>query len=100
MRRAHHPFLDHAIRHDSAVQIRPDQPDHAGVCDPFLKPVDEDVVVDPIEEFLQIDIHDDPPTRLHVGLRREDGLLRASARTEAVAVFAEGWIKDRLQHLQ
>jgi hypothetical protein len=33
-------------------------------------------------------------------LRLENGVVRASARPEAVAVLAEGRIKDRLQHLQ
>ena len=37
---------------------------------------------------------------MHIRLRRKDGLMRASARTEAVAVLAEGWIKHRLQYLQ
>jgi len=49
LRRSPVPLLDHAARHDPAVQIGPDQPDDAGVPDRFPKAVDEDVVVDPIE---------------------------------------------------
>ena len=66
----------------------------------FRKTVDQDVVVDPVEELLQVHVHHDPPARLHVRLRREHGVVRASARPEAVAVLAEGRIKNRLQHLQ
>ena len=58
--------------------------------------VDQDVVVDPVEELLQVHIHHDPPPGLHVRLRRQDGVVRASARTEAVAVLTESRVKDRL----
>jgi len=34
--------------------MRPDQPDNPGFSDPFLKAVDEDVVVDPVKELLQV----------------------------------------------
>ena len=38
----------------------------AGVPDPFLKAVDEDVVIDPVEELFQVHVHHDPAARLHV----------------------------------
>lgn len=40
------------------------------------------------------------PEAAHEGLRRQDGIMRAPSRTEAVAVLAEGRIEDRLQDLQ
>ena len=52
LRRPHRALLDHAIVHDPAVQVRPDQPDGPGVSDPFLKAVDEDVVIDPVKRLL------------------------------------------------
>jgi site-specific DNA recombinase len=66
LRRPHHALPDHAIVHDPAVQIRPDQPDDTGVPDPFLKAVDEDVVIDPVKELFQVYVHHDPAARLHV----------------------------------
>ena len=57
-------------------------------------------MVHSVEEFLQVHIHDDPPPGLHEGLCRQDSAMGASARSKAVAVDAEGWIKDRLKNLQ
>jgi hypothetical protein len=42
------------------------RPDHAGVPDPFLKAVDEDVVIEAVKELFQVDVHHDPAARLHV----------------------------------
>jgi hypothetical protein len=62
--------------------------------------VNQDVMVDPVEELRQVDIDHDPPPRLDVRLRGQDRILRTSARTEAVAVFAERGMKQGLQHLE
>src|SRR5215472_13654176 len=94
------PLLNHSIHHDPAVPIGPDQPDHSAVPDLLLQPINEDVVVDPVEKLLQVHVDYDPSTRLHITLRRNNGVVCASARTEAVAVPTESWIKHRLQHLQ
>jgi len=37
--------------HDAAVQIRANQPNHAGVVNAFLQTVNQDVMVDPVKEF-------------------------------------------------
>ena len=57
-------------------------------------------MVNPVEELFQIHIHHDPPTGLHERLRRQNGAVRAPARSKAVAVVTEGGIKDRLKDLQ
>jgi hypothetical protein len=67
--------------HDPGVQIGPHQPDDPTVGDRSAEAVDEDVVVDPVEELLEVNVHHDPSARLHEGLSRKDGGLRASART-------------------
>jgi hypothetical protein len=50
-------------------------------------------VIDAIKEFLQIDVNHNLPPGLHVALRGQDRVVRPSARTKAVAVFAEGGVK-------
>ena len=57
-------------------------------------------MVDPVEELLQVHVHHDPPPRLHVRLRGQHRIVRTPPGPEAVAVLAEGGIKQRLQHLQ
>ncbi len=57
-------------------------------------------MVNPVEEFLQVHINHNAPPGLHERLRRKDGIVRASPRTEAVAVLTEAGIKDRLKDLQ
>ena len=59
--RSHRPLLNHSIPHDPAVEICPDQADHSPVSDALLNAVYEDVMVDPVEKFLQVHIHDHPP---------------------------------------
>jgi hypothetical protein len=92
--------IDRLSIDDTGVQIGPDQPDDAGVGDFPTQAVDQDVVVHSVEEFLQSHIHDNPPPGLHKKLCRQDSVVGASARSEAVAVGTEGWIKDRLKNLQ
>jgi hypothetical protein len=100
LRRALISLLHHAIAHDPAVQVRPDQPDHSGVADALVQPVNQNVVVDPVEELLQVHVHHNPPTGLHVRLRGKHRILRTPTRPEAVAVLAEAGVQNRLQYLQ
>ena len=57
-------------------------------------------MVDPVEELLQVHVHHHPAACLHVLLRLQHRVVRATPRPEAVAVLAEGRINQRLQHLQ
>jgi hypothetical protein len=91
----HHPCI-----HDPGIQIRPNQPDHPGIIDAPFEPVDQDVVVDPVKEFGQVDVHHHSFARLDVRPRGFDRVVRTPARPKPVAVFAEGGIEQRLQHLQ
>jgi hypothetical protein len=56
------PLLDHPAVHDATVQIRSDQPNYSGVANTFLQATNQDVVIDSIEEFLQINVYHHPPT--------------------------------------
>src|SRR5207253_10547648 len=99
LRRALVPRLHHAVIHDPAVQIRPDQTDYAVVIDAFAQAVDQSVVVDPVEELGQIHVNHDPPPRLDIRLSGQYRILRTPARTEAVAVLAKSGVDPGLQHL-
>jgi site-specific DNA recombinase len=99
LRRTLLPLLKHPAIHDPARQIRPHQSDHSGIGNTFPQAVDQDVVVDPVKELLQVHVHNHAPSRLHIRLSRLNGLMRTAARTEPVAVLAKRWIKQRLQYL-
>ena len=90
----HYPAI-----HDSGVQIRTNQPDDSSIVDAFAQSVYQHVVVDPVKEFGQVYIHHHAFARLHVGPRGLDRVVCPSARSEPVAVLAEGGIDLRLQHL-
>jgi hypothetical protein len=57
-------------------------------------------VIDPIKEFLQININHDSASGLYVGLRTDNGFLCAAPRSETKAVLAKGRVQQRLQDLQ
>ncbi|MNO19197.1 hypothetical protein D3C76_89250 [compost metagenome] len=58
------------------------------------------VVVDPVKELLQIKLHTPAVPCRHMGAGSFNGLMSASARTEAVAVVREQWVEDRRELLQ
>jgi hypothetical protein len=66
----------------------------------LCEPVDQDVVVDPVEEFRQVHVHHHALARLHVRPRGLDRIVRTPAGPKPVAVFAEGGVDQGLQHLQ
>ena len=57
-------------------------------------------MIHPVEELLQINIDDHAPAFLHMTLRFEHRVVRATARPKAVAVFGERRVDQRLQNLQ
>ena len=57
-------------------------------------------MIDPIKEFLQIDIHHNSASRLNVGLRTNNRFLCAAPRSETKAVLAERRVQQRLLDLQ
>jgi len=100
LRRAFEPFAVHPVRQDARLQVAANQPQHPLVRYALGQPIHQDVVIDSVEEFLQIQVHHDPVAGLHVLLRFPHRAMRASPRTEAVAVLAERRVDERLQHLQ
>ncbi|MNY27099.1 hypothetical protein D3C86_1609890 [compost metagenome] len=57
LRRPAAAFLDHAIDQRSRIQIGANQPDNRLIRNPFAQTIHQDVVIDPVEELLQINIH-------------------------------------------
>jgi len=94
------PLQHYTIPHDAAVQIGSSQPDDPSLVDAFPQTVYAYVVVDAIKEFLQIDLDHNLPASLDVPLRRQYRVVGSPSRPKAVAVFAEGRVMYRLQHLQ
>ena len=100
LRRALITLHDHATVHDSRRKIPPDQPQHGFVVEALGKAIHQNIMIDPVEKLLQINIYNHFPAFLHVTLGLQHGVVRASARSEAVAVFRERRINQRLQNLQ
>jgi hypothetical protein len=49
--------------------------------------VNQDVVIDPVKELLQINVHDHSATGLHVRLRGKYRVMRTPSGTKAVAMY-------------
>src|SRR5207247_441386 len=92
-------FEQPAIEH-SGGQVSPDQPENPPVRDPRCHRGHQPVVVDPVEEFGQVDVHDKPVAFDDAGLRLRHRLMGGTARPEAVAVLAECRVPLRLKPLQ
>ena len=99
LRRAFAALLHDTSIHDAAVEVRPNQPDHSAIIDASLQSLYQDVVVDPVKEFLQINVHHNLAPRLYIRFGGFHRVLRASARSKAVAVFAQCRVNQGLQHL-
>ena len=67
----HHPIGEHA-----RLEVAANEPQHAPVRDPLRQPSHQHVVVDPVEELLQVDVHDKATALLHVGLRATHRVVR------------------------
>ena len=78
----HHPVGEHA-----RIEVAANEPQHTAVRDPLLQPSHQHVVVDPVEELLQVHVHDQATPLLHVALRPTHRVMGTSARPEAVACF-------------
>ncbi|WP_413773560.1 hypothetical protein [Marinobacter sp. Arc7-DN-1] len=52
------------------------------------------------KKLRQVDVHHDVVALLGIAVCSQNRILSPTARAEAVAVLAEGWIDQRLQHLQ
>ena len=81
-------------------QVAPNQPPHTRVFDLTRQQVHQQIVVDPVEEFLQVQFHAPAIARRHMGAGHFDGLVRAAPRTKAVAEVREQRFEKRRQLLQ
>jgi hypothetical protein len=100
LRRAQMTLHHYPTIHDAGVQVGTDQPEDSSIIDAPAQPVDQDVVVDPVEELRQVHVHHHALARLHVRTGGLDRVVRPPAGPKPVAVFAEGGVDQRLQHLQ
>ena len=80
LRRADQPVRQHARSQKAADQLQ-----DALVSHPLGHQPHQDVVVDPVEELLQVDIHHDAVPGRDVRLRPRHRLMRRAPRPEAVA---------------
>src|SRR6267143_2671109 len=91
---------DQPIRQHARGQKAADQPPDALVAYPFCDQPHQQVVVDPVEELLQVDVHYPAPARRNQFLRPRHRLMRRAARPKPVAARAERPVPFALQHLQ
>src|ERR1022692_2908264 len=92
-RRTHQPVLQHPH-----FQERPDQSEHSLVGYPSRDRCHQFVVIDPIKEFLKIEIYHPAMACGDVLLRLGYRLMRRALRPESVAVFGEGWVPSRSEN--
>src|SRR5205823_4448631 len=88
-----------AIEHTGG-QISPDEPENPPIRNPLRHRGEQSVVIDPVEEFGQVDIYDKPVAVDDVGLCLCHRLVSGASRPEAVAVLAECRVPPRLKPLQ
>src|SRR3954471_24322319 len=92
--------LEESVVEHACRQIAPDEPEHPPVRDTRRHGGDQTIVVHPVEELGQVDIHDEPIAVDDVGLRLRHRLVGGAARPEAEAVLAERWVPQGLEPLQ
>jgi site-specific DNA recombinase len=94
LRRADQPSLHHTRSQKTADQLQ-----DALVSYPLGNEPHQDVVVNPVEELLQVDIHDDGVSGHNIRLRPLHRLMRRALRPEAEARLGERRVPIGLQHL-
>ena len=96
------PFLrrpDRPIDQHPRGKKAADQLQDALVGHPLSDQPHQDVVVDPVEELFQVDVHHGAVTGRDQLLRPRYGLMRRAPRPEAEACLGERWVPIGLQHL-
>ena len=93
--RTHQPVFHH-----SRLEKRPDQLQQALIADPFGDLRHQFVVRDPIEKFLEVQVHAPAIARGDVLLRRLHRLMGRPSRTKPVAVLGKRPVPPALQNLQ
>lgn len=93
--RDHHP-----VGQDAGGEVAAHEAEQAGVRDPPRPPSQAHVVVDPVEDLRQVDVHPPPPSGLEEPLGRTHRVVRPAPGPDAGAVLREGRGKAGLQDLQ
>lgn len=100
VRRAHMAINGHTAVHDPSVHARPNEPNHAGVINASLEPVDHDVVVDSAKELGETQIHRHALARRQDSQCGTDRIVDTPSSAKTVAESAEGGINLRSSHLR
>jgi hypothetical protein len=76
------------------------QPEQPLVPDALHEPPHQHVVVHAVEEPLQVHVHHEATTFVHVALRLRDRVVGAASRPKALAVRRKARVESRPEHLQ
>jgi hypothetical protein len=87
------------VHHDSRFEVPAYQPEQPAIFNASCQPFHQNVMVDPIEKLLQINVHNPSFPGLDELTRLVNRLMSASPRSETVAVFGELRIESWLQNL-
>jgi len=91
---------DQAIFHHPGLEKRPDEFEHPFVGHPRRDACYQAVVIDPVEEFFEIEVNDDAVALGNVLLRLGYCLMGRASRSEAVTVLRKRRVPALLQNLQ
>jgi hypothetical protein len=72
--------------HDAGTQVTLDQPQQTFIPDLAAQARHEQIVVDPVKELRQVDVHRDLSTAANVGLYLSHRLVCTTMRTETIAM--------------
>jgi hypothetical protein len=75
------------MNHDSCLQVEAYQPQDSLIRYPLGDPSHEDVMIDPIEAFLQVDIHNPLISLLYVLLCLSHCLVGISTGSKTITVI-------------
>ena len=99
LRRALFRRTDQPSLHHTRIQESADELQETLVSNPLGNQPHQNIVVDPVEKFFQVKIHDNGIPRRDIRLRPFHRLMRRAPRPEAEAGLGERLIPVRLQHL-
>jgi len=88
------------VLHHARIQKRSNETSQSRVGDPLGHSSHQRIVVDPVEKFLQVKVHDPPIAVGDVALRLGDRLMGRAIRPEPVALRGERRVPCALQDLQ
>jgi hypothetical protein len=88
--RQHHPGFEHPANEFKDTLV----------LDPLGQSCQQPLVIDPVEEFRQINVHNGCVAALQMFPRLRYRGLRPASTAEAVAAVVKGRLENRFQHLQ